>query len=122
MTPFGKKLVRSDELVAFWCPGCNEAHHVNVGTDGCGPAWGFNENGDAPTFTPSVFLRSGHHMPGCGAECWCTFEARFGRPSPFACVSCHSFVTNGRIQFLADCSHALAGQTVDLPDYPTNDR
>ena len=31
---------------------------------------------------------------------------------------CHSFVTDGRIQFLADCTHALAGQTVDLPEWP----
>jgi hypothetical protein len=29
---------------------------------------------------------------------------------------CHSFVTDGRIQFLTDSNHALAGQTVDLPD------
>jgi hypothetical protein len=27
------------------------------------------------------------------------------------------FVTDGRIQFLGDCTHALAGQTVDLPDW-----
>ena len=30
---------------------------------------------------------------------------------------CHSFVTDGRIQFLGDCTHKLAGQTVDLPDW-----
>jgi len=29
---------------------------------------------------------------------------------------CHSYVTDGRIQFLADCTHALAGLTVDLPE------
>lgn len=29
---------------------------------------------------------------------------------------CHSFVRDGRIQFLADCTHAMAGQTVDLPE------
>lgn len=32
------------------------------------------------------------------------------------CVVCHSFVTAGRIEFLPDCTHALAGQTVDLPE------
>ena len=31
-------------------------------------------------------------------------------------LTCHSFVTDGRIQFLADCTHPLAGQTVDLPE------
>lgn len=29
---------------------------------------------------------------------------------------CHSFVRDGRIQFLSDCTHKLANQTVDLPD------
>ena len=32
---------------------------------------------------------------------------------------CHSFVTDGRIQFLGDCTHSLAGQTVDLPEFPS---
>jgi hypothetical protein len=27
---------------------------------------------------------------------------------------CHSFVTDGKIQYLSDCTHAMAGQTVDL--------
>ncbi len=31
---------------------------------------------------------------------------------------CHSFLTDGRIQFLDDCTHAMAGQTVDLPSFP----
>lgn len=31
---------------------------------------------------------------------------------------CHSFVRDGRIQFLGDCTHELAGKTVDLPDWP----
>ena len=30
---------------------------------------------------------------------------------------CHSFIRDGRIQFLGDCTHHLAGQTVDLPDF-----
>ena len=37
---------------------------------------------------------------------------------PWFCRVCHTFVTDGRIQFLSDCTHALAGQTVDLPDIP----
>ncbi|MCZ4340562.1 hypothetical protein O4H52_03015 [Sphingomonadaceae bacterium G21617-S1] len=31
---------------------------------------------------------------------------------------CHSFVRNGQIEFLSDCTHALAGQTVPLPPFP----
>jgi hypothetical protein len=35
---------------------------------------------------------------------------------PIYTPRCHSFVTDGRIQFLSDSTHALAGQTVDLPE------
>jgi hypothetical protein len=30
---------------------------------------------------------------------------------------CHSFVTDGRIQFLGDCTHHPVGQTVPLPPW-----
>lgn len=30
---------------------------------------------------------------------------------------CHSFVTDGNIQFLSDCTHSLAGQTVPLKPF-----
>lgn len=29
---------------------------------------------------------------------------------------CHSFVRNGKIEYLNDCTHELAGQTVELLD------
>jgi len=86
----------------FWCPGCKHAHQITVYEDANrqGPIWGFDGNADAPTFTPSIFVNppGQYQSPG----------------SP----SCHSFVKDGRIQFLADCTHELAGQTVDLPDWP----
>lgn len=101
----------------FRCPGCNEAHQVTVG-EGPGPRWGFNGNYERPTFTPSVLIKTGHYCAGQeGKDCWCTYEKRLGKPAPFKCSVCHSFVTDGRIQFLTDCTHALAGQTVQLPDF-----
>lgn len=87
--------------VMFWCPGCDGAHQVTVGA-GPGPRWGYNGDPDAPTFTPSVLVT--YNGPDAGVD---------GAPP----AVCHSFVTNGRIQFLGDCTHALAGQTVDLPDF-----
>jgi hypothetical protein len=33
---------------------------------------------------------------------------------------CHVFVENGKIRFLDDCTHELAGKTVDIPVWPTN--
>jgi len=80
-----------------------------------------------PTFSPSVLVTSGHYTPQWeqlkpeDKHCWCTYNAEArakGEPeSPYRCERCHSFVTDGRIQFLADCTHALANQTVDLPDW-----
>lgn len=95
MALIGKKL-RSLEGggVAFMCPGCRQMHRVTVEGQGR-PRWSYNGNPDAPTFTPSIRVRSGD-QPGDAV--------------------CHSFVRDGRIQFLGDCTHALAGQTVDLPD------
>lgn len=60
---------------------------------------GFNGNLDAPTLTPSLL---------------CRYD--FGEEKTPYC--CHSFVRDGKIQFLSDCTHSLAGQTVDLMDIP----
>jgi hypothetical protein len=110
-----------DNEVAFDCPGCGEIHVLPVGPAADGrqrPTWSFNGDVVRPTFTPSVLATNGHYMLGhAGPECWCMFEQRTGRVSPFKCGVCHSFVTDGRIQFLDDCTHPLAGQTVDLPNW-----
>lgn len=31
-------------------------------------------------------------------------------------VRCHSFVRDGKIEFLGDCTHEMAGTTIELPD------
>lgn len=83
-------------------------------------AWGWNGDVDKPTFTPSVLVRSGHYASHAKPEdhCWCKHNAEHpDDPISFKCGICHSFVTAGRIQFLNDCTHELAGQTVDLPDW-----
>lgn len=60
--------------------------------------WTFNGDLEKPTFRASMLS-------------WAELgpERRMHR--------CHSYVTDGRIQFLDDCTHALKGQTVDLPDW-----
>ena len=103
--------------ISFRCPGCNEIHTINIG-EGPGARWTFNGDFDRPTFSPSVLVRTGHHASGQeGKDCWCTYEARIGKPAPFKCSVCHSFVRDGQIQFLGDSTHALAGHTVPLPDF-----
>jgi hypothetical protein len=98
--------------VAFWCPGCDEAHNVTPGI------WAWDGNVERPTFSPSVLVRSGHYIDG-KKPCWCTYNAEHpDDPAVFTCSVCHSFVRDGRIEFLSDCTHRLAGQTVPLPPWP----
>ena len=83
------KITNSDERYFFMCPGCKETHRVYIGPGG----WVFNGDYNNPTLTPSVLVTA--------------------EPTPYRC---HSFVTNGKIQFLSDCSHELAEQMVELPE------
>ena len=72
----------------FHCLGCGYSHPFNV------PRWTWNGSFDKPTFTPSLL-------------CWGMVPEK----------RCHSFVTDGKIQYLSDCFHSLAGQTVELPNW-----
>jgi len=97
--------------VSFQCPGCGDHHTVPVTTTS-GIGWQWNGDVNLPTLSPSILVRSGHYAdhwePGDG--CWC------GKDYGFECYRCHSFVRDGRIEFLGDCTHPLAGHTVDLPE------
>ncbi len=72
------------------CPACGFGHLFDQ-------RWTFNGDQDRPTFRASMLV-------------YANPEATPPRGR------CHSYVTDGRIQFLDDSTHALAGQTVDLPD------
>ncbi len=75
-------------LYVFHCPGCGYGHGFHV------PRWSFNGSFDKPTFRPNLLCNK--DIPE---------------------VRCHSWVTDGRIEFLEDSFHSLKGQTVDLPDW-----
>lgn len=98
----------------FDCPGCGETHAIAVGK-GAGPRWGFNGDAKKPTFTPSILVRHRQSEPPVTAENLAEWKRA---PWPQVKVEhvCHSFVSDGKIQFLGDCTHKLAGQTVDLPE------
>jgi len=72
----------------FHCPGCNEPHWFED------DRWQFNGDMERPTFSPSLLMGSK------------------GMAGP----RCHLFVREGKIQFLGDCEHEMAGQTVDMVD------
>ena len=122
MSAFGSKLRRLEGgLVYFRCPGCKTGHQVGVEAP-ARPIWGFNGDGDKPTFTPSILVRSVRIDDGDAEldRILDTYKLPEEREAMLADkrinMVCHSFVTDGRIQFLSDCTHELAGQTVDLPD------
>lgn len=107
---------------SFRCPGCAEVRYEvhSIRTEGEGAKWGFNGDLERPTFTPSIFVKT-VHITEQNRDAYDALatpaEISASVEDPRFRWWCHSFVTEGRIQFLGDCSHALAGQTVDLPDW-----
>lgn len=105
-----------DNGLMFLCPGCDMVHVIHH-APGPGPRWNWNGNAEKPTFSPSILVQWEQWVPPAttpemrkkisSGEIVQTQESRV----------CHSFVTDGRIQFLGDCTHHLAGQTVDLQPF-----
>lgn len=79
---------KDNQYLWFRCPGCQTEHSVRVVGD---HAWQWNGDLVKPTISPSILVSRTPVSP-----------------------QCHSFVRDGRIEFLSDCDHPLAGQTVDL--------
>jgi hypothetical protein len=83
-----------ERWIVFHCPGCQGGHSIpTAGARG----WKWNGSLDKPTVKPSIFVNRGSTNPTQPA--------------------CHSFVTDGKIQFMRDSTHALAGKTVDIPEW-----
>lgn len=77
-------------LILFHCPGCGYGHALRV--EGKEPRWQWNGDLVLGTFSPSLLVNQ--------------FDLA---------QRCHSFVRDGKIQFLGDCFHDLKNQTVDVP-------
>lgn len=98
----------------FVCPGCNEEHAFDN-------RWKFNQDFDSPTISPSYLMRFSHSSEANNKKAL-DFHKNKGRyPTlkelPYDTHEvCHSFIKNGKIQFLNDCTHKLKGQTVELPN------
>lgn len=106
------KLRKTERGYAYWCQGCEELHAISVD-----PGWTFDGNLDRPTFSPSVLVTYCHSVPPVTPENLAEWRLA---PWPQTKVTeiCHTFITAGMVQFLSDCTHALAGQTLELPDLP----
>lgn len=88
-----KLIKRGGAGLIMWCPGCDDLHQIRIGPDG----WTYDGNTSAPTISPSILVQYG---PRAGD--W----------------RCHSFIRDGRWEFLPDCTHALAGQIVPMVPIP----
>jgi hypothetical protein len=94
-----KKVMSNGELygLCIKCPGCDDLHVLHH--DGKGKGWTWNGSLELPTFSPSLLV----NYSGVDED------------TPVR-TTCHSFIKDGRIQYLGDCTHALKDQTVDLPE------
>lgn len=101
----GTRIVRREGSYAVpthehFCPACNHMHGFAVQTPfRNGARWSFNGDGERPTFSPSMNIAVGPFPDGRTKRC-------------------HYFLTDGRIQYLGDCTHSMAGQTVECPEIP----
>ncbi len=78
----------------IFCPGCERMHLFDK-------RWNFNGDMDSPTFKPSMLVYQNHP----------------DKPAKKYNHRCHSYVTDGKIQFLNDCTHELVGTTVLLETF-----
>ncbi len=90
-----KTVIEHDGVVVVWCPGCKNLHSLYIPPHAGRPQWQWDGNLEAPTFTPSLLIT------------WRKRDNTVFR-------RCHSYIRNGQWQFLSDCTHELAGKTVDM--------
>jgi len=77
----------------FYCPGCGCEHGVWTTRLNKNKAmWIFDDNMDNPSIEPSITIKKGNQ------------------------TLCHLYIKNGKIEYLADCRHKLAGKTVEMED------
>lgn len=81
------RVMGDEHLLLFWCPGCGYGHHLDT------RRWTWNGDMNKPTASPSLLVN----------------KEELG-DSP----RCHFFIREGRLQYLGDCTHKLAGQTIEM--------
>lgn len=75
------------------CPGCGSIHYLNVNSPDDKPKWDFFGSLEEPSFYPSLLSYT-----------------------PNDIYRCHSFITQGKMRFLDDCSHTNKNALLDMPE------
>lgn len=97
------KISDIEGVYLFYCPACKCYHWFS--TSGKTPSnpneirnnfkWQLSGTDDKPTIRASILVRTTRNN------------------------ICHLFVTDGKIQYLTDCTHEYAGKTVDMVETET---
>lgn len=87
----------------FNCLGCKCDHFVNTNPE-FGTCWEWNGSLEKPTVSPSILVGANLAI----------------LDGSYKVKRCHSFIRDGKIQYLNDCDHELAGKTIELPNYSTD--
>lgn len=105
------KLRNTTDGFAWWCPACKEGHPLPHKK-----GWTWDGSLDAPTFSPS-FKHTGKQTVKDETGRWLGDWVRGpdGEPKDWCC---HYIITAGKVAYCGDCTHAMAGQTIDMPDLP----
>lgn len=112
-----------DGRLGYRCPACDEFHVINTDPRASGPRWTWNGDPVRPTFAPAIRVRSIRRgLTGDDAE---LLEDTLAQPGgkdmamhdPRLSFVCHHFVVAGQLRFQKDCTHGMAGKTVDIPPW-----
>ncbi len=76
----------------------HHAVHISPHTNQRSASWSFDGDEERPTFRPSLL-----------------WEIKEGDPEKVV-YRCHSFISQGKIQYLMDSTHSMRGMTVEIPD------
>ena len=108
------EIINEPGTFMFDCPGCKKGHQVWT-KPGNGACWQFNGDVERPTINPSLLVRYPWFKEFI--EYKEDGKPLIGKQGTEFTYVCHSFIRDGKIQFLNDCTHELAGRTVELPEF-----
>jgi hypothetical protein len=110
---FMKVLNLGRGVFMFECPGCGMTHFMYTRFRNSSNAiWQFNGDIEKPTFHPSINYTAGYMIP---RKLLRDDEYEYYKKKGFG-SRCHSYLRNGIMTFLNDCTHDKKGQKIELPE------
>lgn len=98
-----REYIKQKGVFYFFCPGCKEYHSLHT----------IQPNNNGTTFVITGTLQSPTVTPMIGRIIEKFNKSKHANNPAHVC---NSRITDGKIRYLENCSHALAGRIVDLPN------